>query len=396
MRWQLLIVSTVWASLVAGGGCATDQSLLTPQVRQALAQHPIEPAPTVTRSQKGEPAAELRPVAYLKALPNDPNVANEGRVAASIRATVNNVPIFDEEVQATSYQFLMAIRGLPEPDFSQKKRAIEKEMLDQLIDRELILQDAAARLKKAGPKVLDKLKQGANKEFDKRWVRQMMRGNKIKSDAEFKEMLRQQGLSLDMIRRQWVRQFMATEYLRSRIQPYVDRTATHEQMLDYYERHQTDFKIDDSVQWQDIFISASGTRYKTREEARKAAEEVVRRLRNGEEFTALCERYDDGLSHFKGGKGDGERRGDIRPEEVEAHLFRMRPGDVGPVIELGSGFHVIKLVKREYAGFKEFSNEDVQTMIRNKLRGEASVRETKKIITDLKPKAIIEYARPKF
>jgi parvulin-like peptidyl-prolyl isomerase len=186
---------------------------------------------------------------------------------------------------------------------------------------------------------------------------------------------------------------MATEYLRQRIKPYVERPS-HEQMLDYYEQHQSGFKVEDSVEWQDLFISTE--KYKTPAEARKVAEDLVRRLRDGAEFVALCERYDDGLSRDRGGKGVGSRRGEIRPEELEDQLFRMRAGDVGPVVEIGSGFHVFRLVKRDYAGVKPFAEEEVQRMIRNKLRGEASARESKKMIADLKRKAVIEYARPRF
>jgi parvulin-like peptidyl-prolyl isomerase len=389
MRWQLLIVWSAWTVAATAAGCAGNQPLLTPEAREALARPGREPAPTVARSQKGET------VAYLDPLPDAPNPGSEGRLAASIRAVVNNVPIFDEEVQATSYQFLMAIREYPEPEYSRRKREIEKEMLDQLIDRELLLQDAEARLKKAGPKILERFKKDANKEFDRRWVREMKRGNHIKTDAEFKELLARQGLSLEMIRRQWVRQFMATEYLRQRIKPYVERPS-HEQMLDYYEQHQSEFKVEDAIEWQDLFISVQNSKYKNTAEARKAAEDLVRRLRDGADFVALCERYDDGLSHDKGAKGEGTRRGAIRPEELEDPLFRMRAGEVGPVVGVGSGFHVFRLIKRDYAGVKPFAEEEVQRTIRNKLRGEASVRESKQMIRKLRGKAVIEYARPKF
>src|SRR5262249_12722118 len=156
------------------------------------------------------------------------NEVTSGQVAARIRATVNGVPILDEEVQASAYQFLIYVSQLPEPEQTVKRREVLKEALDQLIERELIIQDAFARLAKAGPKTLEKIKDGANKEFDKRWVRQMKVGNHFTSDEELKESLRRAGLSLETIRRQWTRQYMATEYLRSRILPTLDKAVGRE------------------------------------------------------------------------------------------------------------------------------------------------------------------------
>ena len=388
MRWQLLIVSTACAVAAAAAGCAGRPSLLTEEARQALAKPRPGLEPSVARSQKSETTA------YLDAVPDAPDLGTDSRVAARVRAKVNGVPILDEEVEATSYQFLIYLRQLPEPEYLRKKREVEKTMLEQLIDRELLLQDAETRLKKAGPKVMERFRKDAVKEFDRRWVRQMKAGNHIKSDAELKELLTKQGLSLPMIRRQWVRQFMSTEYMRQRIKPYVERPS-HEHMLEYYEQHPSEFKVEDAVEWQDLFISTQNRNYKNPAEARKLAEELVRKLRNGADFVALCERYDDGLSRDKGAKGDGSRRGEIRPEELEGYLFRMRDGEVGPIVEIGSGFHVFRLLKRDYAGFKPFADLDVQRTIRNKLRGEASARESKKMIADLRRRAVIEYAPTK-
>jgi len=43
-----------------------------------------------------------------------------------------------------------------------------------------------------------------------------------------KEVLRKEGLSFEMIRRQWTRQFIASEYLRQRVMAVLDKIG-HEQ-----------------------------------------------------------------------------------------------------------------------------------------------------------------------
>ena len=77
-----------------------------------------------------------------------------------------------------------------------------------------------------------------------------------------------------MLRRLWERNFMAMEYLRSRVHPYVEGIGP-QQILDYYEKHPDDFHRPDSVQWQDLFIVAE--RYPSRDDARRFAEELAER-----------------------------------------------------------------------------------------------------------------------
>jgi parvulin-like peptidyl-prolyl isomerase len=72
-------------------------------------------------------------------------------------------------------------------------------------------------------------------------------------------------------------------------------------------------------------------------------------------------------------------------------LFRLRDGEVGPLVELETGFHVVRLVKRQHAGVLPFDSK-VQTQIRDKLKGEIFQLEMKRIVRELKRKAVIEIA----
>jgi hypothetical protein len=67
----------------------------------------------------------------------------------------------------------------------------------------------------------------------------------------------------------------------------------------------------------------------------------------------------------------------------------MKDGDVGPAVRLPSGVHIFRLTKREYAGAVPF-NEEVQKTIRRKLSNEIAAREEKRVIQELKARAVIE------
>src|SRR5207253_4747917 len=119
--------------------------------------------------------------------------------------------------------------------------------------------------------------------------------------------------------------------------------------------------------------------------------QIKARVQKGEDFKALCKKYDDSNSAATDAMGIGKKHGEIQPADCEQHLFVMQPGDIGPIVELPGGYHVFRLVTRVYAGRKPFDME-VQKDIHNKLRAEMYEREVKKIVEDLKRHAVIDRA----
>src|SRR6266542_2624589 len=287
MQWRRLVASV--AVFAAAAGCQ--------------AEHPVlavgDAAPAVSRLQKPDAAKPAEPITLLNMTPEQ---AGDARAVATIRATVNNVPIFEQEIRST---------GASSPEEVRK-------VLDVLIDRELVLQDAKTRFSKGnGSKFLEKLQEVSAKEFDKQVVRGTKKRLNLKTDDDFKNWLRAQGMSLDMLRRQFDRQFMQQQYLLFLIGPKLDRIG-HEQIVEYYQKHPEEFEVTDGVQWQDLFVAASS--YPSREEAHRFAEQLVTRIRGGEDFGPLATRYDNGYSSYNNGQGNGKQRGQIQPREAESYL----------------------------------------------------------------------------
>jgi parvulin-like peptidyl-prolyl isomerase len=377
MKWQCFAATAVlWAAF----GCQQD--------RNTLADNPGSQAlpAALTRSQKPEAGAD-KPSTRANFLDHPPEGPGEkaDSKAVVIWATVNAIPIFENDVQAAAARDLLQLSPA-EPDYAQRRREVMERALESMIERELVLQDAYAKLKNAG-RFLDKLKEAAGREFESTVVKNIKEKTGTKTTEEIKKFLKERGTSYEGLRTQFERQFIYQEYLRWRVGAALDRIG-HDQLLEYYHKHPEDFQTVDGVEWQDIFIAVN--RHPTRDAARQFAEHLVGRARNGEDFLRLCMQYDNGNAHDCGGEGAGRRHGEIRPLEAESLLFAARDGDVA-MVELASGFHVIRLVKREYAGLLPF-NEKTQAKIRDKLRGEIFTREAKKLVADLKRHATIDVA----
>jgi parvulin-like peptidyl-prolyl isomerase len=339
--------------------------------------------PRVSRLQSGPGPAPIAPPAV------SPGLNRELRI--KVRAWVNGQPIFDEDIYQSIIPDLAQLyrMQLTQAEFAKRQAEIYKIVLDQFIDRELLYQEAIRKLSQANnDKMIKKLNEIAKLEFTKK-VRLIEERGKMSHEA-FVELLHKQGTTLESMERLERTKFFATEYLRSLILPIIEHVG-HTEAREYYESHMNQFYREDNVHWQDLFIAIGGKNHATREQARAFAEELAQRLKQGEDIKNLL-RFDEGNSHYNHGDGTGKKRGQIEPAELEKFLFNLADGEVGPIVELSTGFHVFKLVRREYAGQMPFDQE-TQKIIITKLKNEIADRETKRIIEDLKSRAVITIER---
>jgi peptidyl-prolyl cis-trans isomerase SurA len=384
MRWQ----SWTLPAVVAGGliGCGTSRSG-APDIPPMIGLMRVDPTP-VARAQQPDALPPSNPILRT----NLQQVAAPGdiRVIVRIRATVNNTPILEDEIREAMYSHVVALQSLPEPERTRTRKRLEKEELLKIIDREVVLTEALTQLQKARPHLVEKLRDAAAKEFDKNLrnikAKAAAAGTPITTDEELRAAFAAQGLSMDGMRRQVERSFMMMEYMRSRIFPTMEKVG-HEAILDYYHEHPGEFQIEDRVAWKDLFVDVS--HFGSRDAARAYAQQVLARAQRGEDFQTLIKEYTSRYYSFSNGDGYGQRRGEIRPPEAEPILFDLRDGETGPLIEQANGFHVIKLIKRDHAGLQPLDDK-IQSEIRKKIQNLIGEREYKRILAELKQKAVIQ------
>lgn len=382
--------AATWAALgLTACGCLSKSSTLADL--PPIPTTPVAAKPEVTRAQKPE---TLHPsntaVCRLLTLPVDrPAEAAHANPAATIRAVVNGDLILEEEVFLSCQMSLSRYQQLFGARTHEEKQAVLKQATEDLIDREVILQDLVAKLKRGGKQgdaFLKQIQKSADEEFEKQMLRPMMRKDHLSSRAELADSMKRKGAPLDLMKRWWERNWMAQQYLLSRLEVQIHRIG-HTEIAEYYHDHRDEFEQPDKVDWQDIFLDAE--RYASRAAARQFADALVERVRQGEDFGNLSIEFDNGESgRFRKGAGQGHKRGEIFPSEAESLLFQMHEGDT-QIIECSHGYHVVRLVKRQYAGLIPFDAK-VQKEIRDKLRNIVYLREKESIVKELKRKSVID------
>ena len=375
-----LCVLGLWVGLGwAVPGCMTDHRAVLPnQSAPSPNELDVAPKPRVSRAQRTGETKQVQfqsPGGNLPSVP-DPNRPLPGR-QIQILAWVNGSPIFNQDVVPYMGQAVM----MEEPHRTKHFNRL----LKKIIDDEIVYQDAVAKLEKANPVALKKLKEAALKVYN-RQLRLMQEKNKLTYE-QLKVELRKSGMDLTRHRLKTERDFIVQQYLRSRVMPPVDSRVGHREIRAYYENNPEKFKSPDWVKWQDIFV-AVGPKHPTMADARKYAEQLRAALVNGGDFVTLV-KYDEGDSIYRDGEGFGHTRGQIRPRELEPYLFNMRAGEIGPLVEISTGVHLFRLVERKYEGRIPFTPK-VQREIRSELRSRMAQREAQRIIGDLKDRAVIE------
>lgn len=314
-----------------------------------------------------------------------PAALADGTVAVRAIAYVNGQPIFDFELRDAMLQRMREVANLDEPLRSKKLKEIEEQELDRLIEREVILEDCFARLKKIKGKAMEELQRAATREFEN-WLRQFKTSTNLKSDSEVHEVLAAQGTSADNIRRQLERSFMSMEYMRNLILPKIQVIPLAD-VNDYYREHRDEFTEPDRAKWQDIFIDAS--KFSNKLAAKDYAEQIITRLRGGEDFVALSRKlHDSGINPLLSADGIGEKRGEIQPPEVERALFQLESGQISAPIEMPGGYHVVRVLERRKAGIKPLTPE-VQADIRKRIQSTIADREYRRLVEEMKSKAIV-------
>ena len=145
-----------------------------------------------------------------------------------------------------------------------------------------------------------------------------------------------------------------------------------EEMKKYYEEHKADY-YKDEVKASHILISTVDDNGKElseakKKEAKKKAEEVLKKAKSGEEFSELAKEYsDDSGSAANGGDLGYFTKGKmVQPFEEAA--FSLKSGEISGLVESEYGYHIIKVYDKidKQLTFDEVKDEIKKTLTEDK------------------------------
>ena len=271
-------------------------------------------------------------------------------------------------------------RAIPDAELARMLSEVTPEILVNSVDELLIVQHG----RELGLKFSDE-------EF-KRGLDTLKKDNNL-DDKGLLEALKQEGLTMDELRRNferaWLRQMVQVREIFPRMR------ITEEEMRQHYAAHRGDFMSTETVTVREIAILAPPTMTAqdpmlgpTVSATRGRIEEVRKRALAGEDFTALVKEMSDGATKANGGLIGPINVSDLNPA-VRAIIDALKPGEISEPVQGTRGHQILKLESREPARLLPF--EEVRERIQIAIRNERLDGEMVKLLARLRANAVIEW-----
>src|SRR5277367_1007124 len=143
------------------------------------------------------------------------------------------------------------------------------------------------------------------------------------------------------------------------------RQAVHisdDQLKAQYQQNIVQYQVQNRVHVQHILLTTVGKTSAEVEEIRQKAEDILKQVKKGGNFSDLAKKYsEDAVSKDKGGDLGFITQGQTVPE-FEKAAFTLEPGQVSDLVKTQYGFHIIKVLEKEPAHTKPF--EEVKESLR--------------------------------
>lgn len=271
-------------------------------------------------------------------------------------------------------------RAIPEAELYKLLSEMTPDILVETVDELLIVQHG----RELGFKFSDD-------EF-KKGLDTLKKDNNL-DDQALLEALKQEGLTLDDLRRNferaWLRQMVQAREIFPRMR------ITEEELRQHFGANRSDFMTAETVTLREIAVlapaatSAQDTLGPTTMTPLKARIDAVRqRAVAGEDFGALAKEVSDSGTKANGGLIGPLNTRDVNPTTKKL-LDGMKPGDITEPIQLTRGFQLLKLESREEAALQPF--DKVRDQIEIAIRNERLDGEMTKLRLRLRQGAVIEW-----
>jgi peptidyl-prolyl cis-trans isomerase C len=245
-----------------------------------------------------------------------------------VLAKVNGTAITQEDLNREMENARARLEKFGGPKEGFNLEDMKKEVLENLIKRELLYQKSQEEGIVIDKAALDEKIEPVKKQFS--------------SEEEFRAALKVRGLSEEDLRLQ-VQKGLATKQLLDK--EVIDKiTVPEDEIRAYFDENPDFFTQPERFHARHILVTVEKDWDDAKKaEARKKIEDIEARLKKGEDFAALAREYSDCPSKEKGGDLGYVSRGQmVKP--FEDAVFSMKPGERSGIVETRFGFHIIEVL----------------------------------------------------
>jgi peptidyl-prolyl cis-trans isomerase SurA len=135
----------------------------------------------------------------------------------------------------------------------------------------------------------------------------------------------------------------------------------HEDVSKYYETHKKEYIRPEEVYLREIFVSTQGKSPAEIPALEKKADNLLKRVQNGESFSALAKAYSDGPTAKDGGVLGAYQKGQLS-KQLEDAVFKLHRDQTTGVIRTAQGFEILQVVEHYDAGLQPLGKVEDDVM----------------------------------
>ena len=286
-------------------------------------------------------------------------------------ALVNNVAITAQDLDHERRRLRAEMEMRNRPLTDREAVTLNDQLLDNLIDRELLYQQAQRIKIQVRSQWVDRALNELKSQLGSTKGYQNYLSDTGLSEPQLKESIRRGLIVRRLLRRQVMRQIKVSEA----------------EMQAFYRRHSEYFERGEQVRARHILIAfrdkQDGTK---RQEALLRIQAIQSKLQQGSKFAALALEYSDCPSKSRGGDlGYFERDQMVRAFSDVA--FSLKPGQISDIVETRFGFHLIQVLDRRPPA--QIAYKNVRAKIERTLRRNKEKKAANTYLARLKQQAAI-------
>lgn len=343
---------------LALSGCSAPSWM--PLVGKAKAPEPPPPPPA--------PSEIRAPILSRPALPSDPE-----SVVDRVVCVVNSDAVTLYELEEAEAYYIYETKQTPSTE--EERAALREKALAGIIEKRLQLQEA------------EREKVTVDDAEMKEQIDDIQKRLGAKNEAEFEQMVKTQGLSLEGVKKRLREQLLVERIKRRKVNLRI--SVTEEDIDQYLNVNREKLETGLSFEARHIlFLPTAGAGEDGWQAARRRAEDVYTRVMGGEDFDELAREFSDDTATAKnGGRLGVLKRGELAPD-IEKAILRLSPGEHSPPVRSEVGYHLFEIESKETLAGERLAQ--ARNQIRDILYKQKYEVRLNEWLAEIRGKAIIE------